>query len=262
MATRLFEFISKKIKRLLYAPNIKVDSSENLTRLGSEYGGWTFEDSPDLRNSVIVSCGLGEDASFDVEFSAAYSARVIIVDPTPRAVKHFEQIKSRTGLPNSEKYGTTGRQPASSYDLSRLDDDSLRLEPVALWTEASRLKFFAPPNPDHVSHSIVNYQNKYKDSTPYIEVEALTPESLLDKHRLGSVPLMKLDIEGAEIQVIPHMLRNSLKPRQILVEFDELNTPGPRAKKNVEATDRSLRDAGYQCRFFDHRCNCLYVLAN
>ena len=33
-----------------------------------------------------------------------------------------------------------------------------------------------------------------------------------------------MDIEGAENQVIPYLLKNKIFPKQILVEFDELHT--------------------------------------
>ena len=72
---------------------------------------------------------------------------------------------------------------------------------------------------------------------------------------------MKLDIEGAEINVIRHMLDKSIRPRQILVEFDEMNAPSARGKKDIEHTDSTLRQAGYLCRYFDGRANALYVLS-
>src|SRR3569832_187068 len=71
--------------------------SYNLLRLGSCYGGWTFVEDPALCGSVMISCGLGEDASFDIEFAARFGAQVLLVDPTPRAIKHFEEISSKYG---------------------------------------------------------------------------------------------------------------------------------------------------------------------
>ena len=125
--------------------------------------------------------------------------------------------------------------------FARLIRDRSILEPFALWVENTKLKFFAPPDPAHVSHSIVNCQNDYAQDAPHIEVATTTPEALLSKYDLKTVPLMKLDIEGAEINVIPHMLENAIHVRQLLVEFDEMNFPSERSKKNVEDTDRMLK---------------------
>ena len=216
--------------------------------------------SSDLQFSTIISCGLGEDASFDVEIASKFNAKVIIVDPTPRAILHFEEIQKRIGQSAIHGYVKGGTQPTVSYDLSRVTKDSLILEPFALWVEITKIKFFAPPNPDHVSHSIINFQNNYSRSTPHIEVPTITLEALLEKHQVKAVQLMKLDIEGAEVDVIKHMLEKSIFPRQVLLEFDELNVPSVRAKRNAEDTDKALRQAGYECRYFDGVSNFLYRL--
>ena len=99
MLTRVRNHVLDRMARRKYAPQIEVDKAPNLQRLGSHYGGWTFEPSGDLKRATILSCGLGEDASFDVEFAAAFNATVIIVDPTPRAIAHFAQMQSRLGQP-------------------------------------------------------------------------------------------------------------------------------------------------------------------
>jgi FkbM family methyltransferase len=253
---------SRLLTRRRYAPSIEVQRSPNLIRLGSDYGGWTFEPSLDLQDSVVVSCGLGEDASFDVEFTSRFGAKVIILDPTPRAIHHFEAIQERIGQPALQNYLKGGNQPIFSYDLSKVAKGSLILEPSALWVENTKLRFFAPTNPAHVSHSIVNYQNNYQKNTSNIEVASTTVETVLAKYRLKTVPLMKLDIEGAEIMVIRDMMEKTIRPRQLLVEFDEMNCPSYRSKQNAEDTDKILRQSGYVCRYFDGRANFLYTHSN
>lgn len=260
MPTRLVNRITHRIGRWKYAPNIEVQRSHSLLRLGSDYGGWTFADSPDLRDSVIVSCGLGEDASFDVEFASRFRSKVILVDPTPRAIRHFEEIQMRVGQPASQGYVKGGKQPAAAYDLRKIDKGSLMLEPFALWVEKTKLKFFAPENPENVSHSIVNDRDNHAEEAPHIEVATITLEALLSKHDLKTVPLMKLDIEGAEIDVIRHMVESGTRVRQLLVEFDALNSPSPKSKKDVEDTDEMLRRAGYACGYFDGKMSFLYEL--
>lgn len=260
MLTDLWNRVSRRIARLRYAPAIVVKPSSNLIRIGSAYGGWTFERSADLEESTILSCGLGEDASFDIEFAARFNAKVIVVDPTPRAIRHFEEIEMRVGRSSSESYVSGGKQPPDAYDLRKLVKGSLLLEPLALWVEKTKLKMFAPPNPDHVSYSITTPSSP-SQATTSIEVATTTPEDLLAKYHLEAVPLMKLDIEGAEINVIMHMLDKSILPRQLLVEFDEMNIPSALGKKNVERADAALGRAGYQCRYFDGRANVLYVLS-
>lgn len=238
---------------------IEIQHSAELLRLGTSYGGWVFEPSADLQGSVIVSCGLGEDASFDIEFASKFCAKVIIVDPTPRAIRHFETIQERIGQSAVQSHAKRGQLLVDSYDLRKITKESLILERSALWIENATLKFFAPPNPEHVSHSIVNYQNNYSQETRHIEVASITLEALFAKYHLHTIPLIKLDIEGAEIQVIRYMLEKSIHPRQLLVEFDEMNCPSDRSKQKVEDVDRLLRHEGYSCRYFDGHTNFLYA---
>ena len=184
-----------------------------------------------------------------------------MVDPTPRALIHFGEIRARIGQPAIERYVAGGRQSATSYDLRNISHSALILEPSALWIENTRIKFYAPPNPNHVSHSIVNVQNKTSQNTPYIEVTAVTPEVLRNKYELQEMQLMKLDIEGAELHVIRHMMERSILPRQLLVEFDEMRFPCEQSKRNTEGTDEMLKLAGYTCCHFDGSANFLYVLS-
>ena len=88
----------------------------------------------------------------------------------------------------------------------------------ALWNKNESLRFYEPPNPNHVSHSIINYQNEYKKNTSFIEVSAITIENLLNELNLNpeDIPLIKLDIEGAEIEFLNNCLNYGFKPRKYL----------------------------------------------
>ncbi len=71
-------------------------------------GNWILVDDAELQGATIISAGLGEDASFDVEFAARYQAKIVIVDPTPSAIAHFDEIAKRIGLPADEPYQPPG----------------------------------------------------------------------------------------------------------------------------------------------------------
>jgi FkbM family methyltransferase len=205
--------------------------SRTLVRLGSGYGAWTVADDPGLYGSTIWSAGLGEDASFDIAFAERYNARVVMIDPTPRAIAFYARE-----VPQDGRFELCDR---------------------ALWTEDSRISFFAPPNPAHVSHSIVNFQNDYSSTTEHIEVEAITVDYLIDRY--GCPPLVKLDIEGAEVEVICDMMRKEVHPSQILVEFDELQVPSQQSRKRVERVHAALLASGYSLVHHDSPANFLYV---
>ncbi|MEO0356695.1 MAG: FkbM family methyltransferase [Pseudomonadota bacterium] len=228
-------------------------------RLGSGACGWVFMDDPALYNSTIISAGLGEDASFDLEFAKRYNAKIIIVDPTPRATVHFGAIINHLGQKKTAEYSSTGTQPIAAYDLEGVRSDQLVLVEKALWNEPTTLKFFAPQNPDHVSHSAVNFQNNYSDDTPYLEVDAIPFGQLMADQGIVEVPLIKLDIEGAEVEVLIQCLDEGIKPNQILVEFDELNMPSDVAFERVDRVHARLVAEGYDIVRTDGQADFLYV---
>ena len=135
------------------------------------------------------------------------------------------------------------------------------LVPKALWNEKTTLKFFMPPNPDHVSCSISNYQNNYRDDTEHLDVESTTISEIMKQFGSSDTgpPLIKLDIEGAEIEVIQDILDHDLRPVQILVEFDELNGSSKKGHGRVDSTHESLTKHGYKCIHTDGQTDFLYV---
>ena len=232
----------------------------NILHLGTKYGGYSFVDEDYLNGCTIISAGLGEDASFDIEFARKYNAKVIIVDPTPRSIKYFEELMSSIGTLSSTPDLDDGQQPISAYDLSSLSEANFQLVEKALWDKKGRLRFFEPTNPSHVSHSIINFQNNYSNETKFIEVDAIPLDLLLTELNINSsdLLLMKLDIEGAEIEVLTHCLSKGILPRQILVEFDELLVPSDRGFKRATKMDELLIKNGYKMLKTDGVADFLY----
>jgi FkbM family methyltransferase len=249
----------RRVRRFAYGPRIPVAECDGLTFLGSSYGGWHFANRSALRNSLIVSCGLGEDATFDVEFASRFHARVILVDPTPRAIAHFAFIVERLGQAAVSQYSTTGTQPVDAYDLTTVADGQLELVPLAVTAANGNVQFFAPKNPADVSYSVVNFQNDYSRTTPHIEVTGITFPDLIANLPSGDVELVKFDIEGAEIAVIPQMLEAGITPTQVLVEYDELNRPSRRACSNFRFVHGLLLGHGYLPIHFDGRSCVSYL---
>lgn len=264
IGTRIAHYLSRLKKKLVHRHPLqrpfRLEGYEFI-RLGSEYGGWSLIHSPILSNSTIVSAGLGEDASFDIEIASRYKARVVIIDPTPRAIAHFQAILSNLGNPRSKPYVRGGQQPVTAYELSDITPDQLTLVDKALWNTNSTLKFYMPKNPAHVSHSITNVANDYREDTGHIFVQSATLTEILNllgicKETIG---LLKLDIEGAEIEVIESMLSNNILPAQLLIEFDDLAKPSKYAFRRVDQAVASLKKHGYVLAHADGERNFLFV---
>lgn len=256
----LFARLAKAIKRRVFAPHVKTTPVADLCRMGSRYGGWVFVDRPEVVNSTIVSCGLGEDACFDVEFAAKYASKVVIVDPTPRAVEHYDKLVARVGSAAAGTYADSGSQPIDAYEMSAISLGQLVLVPEALADHVGVIRFFAPPDSKHVSHSIVNFQNGYSEQTTSIQVPCIDVATLRLKLRGVTPPLVKMDIEGAEILVIPEFISEGWLPIQLLVEYDELNFPSRRGRRNFDQVDTLLRASGYAAVYWDGRSCVTYLL--
>jgi FkbM family methyltransferase len=247
------------IRRRLFSParwlagQVHAPPAEVL-RLGTEYGGWTIVQDPRLRNSWVVLCGAGEDISFDLALQAAYRCNILIVDPTPRAVDHFQLVLSsaQTGVKTA-----INNSANEFYDLTNVDLSRVHFLPVAVWKEKTLIKFWEPLERSHVSHSITNFQGTSK----YIEVEAEPLSHIIGRFGLSNddIHLVKLDIEGAAAEVIDWMCDNAFRPKQLLVEFDEMTFPDLSTMPRVKKVTSCLRAVGYELVHFDGHANCTFL---
>ena len=49
---------------------------------------------------------VGEDMSFDLKLQSKYDSNIILIDPTTKSVKHYEEIKQYYTIPNFSLQGT------------------------------------------------------------------------------------------------------------------------------------------------------------
>lgn len=145
MKKRVRNWLREKRYKRHKLQSVRARHGLRLVTLGSDYGSWTFQEDESLQGCTIVSAGLGEAASFDVEFANRFNSRVVIIDPTPRTVVHIGAIKKRFGQGGETGYVPGGSQPVEAYDLSTCSEDNLIMVDRALWyrrqgTESGRVR--------------------------------------------------------------------------------------------------------------------------
>ena len=210
-------------------------------RFGTPYGGWQVPVDVVSPETVVVSAGAGEDISFDLELIRRYRMTVHIVDPTPRARAHvlgvIHAVEGRTPADADRAH-----DPSEMYDLTDVGSERIKYLDCGLWNKDQVVRFYAPANPLNVSHSAVNLQK----TSEYFEAECLRFNSICARQGISAVEILKLDVEGAEHDVIQDVIAGSLSPRIICVEFDEApHWKELTAFKRVRSSIEDLDEAGY-----------------
>jgi FkbM family methyltransferase len=216
---------------------------KKLARLGTAYGGWWIP--LDCSPTICYSAGAGEDISFDVELAKRFRSSIRIIDPTPRAIEHFQKLQNAVA---SNQPFAINNSATDFYTLSATDLACLHFVPYGLASEDTDMRFYKPRDPAHVSCSVLNLQ-KTED---FFMALCYRLESLM--HRFGDthIDLLKLDIEGAEYSVLDDLIHSKLLPPVLLVEFDEAHTPlDSNAHTRIDQRIRALEKSGMHCIFVE-----------
>lgn len=173
---------------------------------GSDYGGWVICPENLSKTSIIYSFGVGEDTSWDEELIAEYGVKVFGFDPTPKSATYVQ----KRNLHNF-----------TFFQIGVADHDGL-------------FKFYPPKNLSHVSCSIFKQQDLQDEP---ILVKMMTLDAIMKQLGHEKIDILKMDIEGAEYGVIEDIIKKSIFPQQILVEFHHRFSPF-----SIADTKRAIRD--------------------
>ena len=225
----------------------------NLIRLGTAYGGWIIPHKPALtESSICYLAGAGEDISFDCALAKMFFCNVRIIDPTPRAVRHFKELER--AVKEGRRF-PVNNSDVDFYEISVPDLARLFFLPFGLADKDVELKFYMPRNPAHVSCSTENLQKTDK----YFTAQCYRLSTLMARQGDAEIDLLKMDIEGGEYAVVRDLVASNLLPRILLIEFDEAHTPldndaGARINENIT----QLVNAGMRCIAVEG-CNATFV---
>ena len=233
------EYYKKKMRAYLTKADLPHE------KLGTKYGIGVIPSNFLNSESVCYCAGAGDDISFDLELIKKFKCKVFIFDPTPRAKNHYEELVLRT---NKGEKMLIGHDSTSLFYSVGPDDLKLSsFYQIGLWSEDKILKFFPPKSDKDVSYSLLNL---HKTDDP-IEVECKTVGHIMSMLGHKDINLLKLDIVGAEYEVVDSLIADKIFPEILLIEFDEgslasyFQTAESHYFRRITRTIEKLLAAGY-----------------
>ncbi|MDX1404891.1 MAG: FkbM family methyltransferase [Woeseiaceae bacterium] len=181
-------------------------------------GGWWYAPGHLGADSIVYSLGVGDEIDFDLAIIDKFGVEVHAFDPTPSSVDMLGDRQLPAGF-SFHPWAITA------------SDGSLRFYP-RLRKDGSK---------SEVMYTMVAEKETVNDA---IEVPAYSLNTICEKLGHGKIDLMKMDIEGAEYEVLEGLLTSRIKPTQLLVEFHH-RFPGIGLPRTMDLIDR-LRDDGYR----------------
>ena len=225
-----------------------------MQRLGTVYGGWIIPADIDLNaESIVYSGGVGEDISFDILLQDKYKSNIILIDPTVRAVLHYEQAKQFYQTKVPQFTGDIQKDYVAKICDAKPDFSKFTYLLKGLWSDTNVLKFYKPTNEKYVSSTLI--EKMYSDNYTLAPVDSI--KNIMNDLGHTQIDLLKLDIEGSEIVVLNQMLDDKIYPRYICVEFD-LKLKNVDYKMETDTLIRRLEKEGYIMKVNDG-LNCLFV---
>lgn len=188
-----------------------------MNKLGTNYGGWIVPNNIQLNeDSIVYSGGVGEDISFDLLLQDKYNCSIMLIDPTERALKHFEEIKKYYINKTTIFSGDIQKDYLPIIQNLKPNFDKMKYYDIGLWNSKTELKFYRQNNPQYVSQSLIPNMFGFD----YDTIQTTTIKEIMNENNHTSIDLLKLDIEGAEIEVLNNMLDDCIYPKYLCVEFD------------------------------------------
>jgi FkbM family methyltransferase len=200
-------------QRLFYGALLR--NGYNLLEFGNRDAdcSWVFCPDDLHAQSVVYGGGVGRDISFEHALVKRFGCDVVLFDPSP-----------------------TG---AETMSLAENQIPQFKFHPVALAGQCGQLTF-APPK-DQAEGSWF----AQKGSAATLEVPCVDLLTLMRRNGHDHIDLIKIDIEGAEYDVIDHVLEHRLRVRQILVEYHHQMLPGIRRSQTIRSMLKLIA-AGYR----------------
>ena len=164
---------------------------DSATLYGGDHG-WVIDESSIDSESIIYSVGVGSNIDFDLELIDSLDVTIHAFDPTPRSV---EWVKEQ--------------------NLS----NKFIFHPVGLAAENGFMNFYPPAKSSSTHFSPVD---RYGNTDNEIKAPVKDIDTIASELGHKKIDLLKMDIEGAEYEVIKALPDSEVIINQILIEFHHM----------------------------------------
>jgi len=199
----------------------KVQVNDNQLR----FGDWVICPDQIDAQSIVYSLGVGEDIDLDKQLIEQFGVLIHAFDPTPNSI---EWLKAKDISANFDFH---------PYGISILDGE------LKLYPRVNRRG-----RKSKVMYTLIDSGGTDEDS---ISINVKQLPTVMAELGHSSIDLLKMDIEGAEFDVLDQVIDSNIEIGQILVEFHH-RFAGIGKARMVQMLKR-MDSAGYKIFFIDDR---------
>ena len=183
-----------------------------------QVGNYKIRKISQKSSPIIYSFGIGSDISFDKSVKNLFNVPIYMYDPTPNVAKFMK---------NFEK------------------DKQLIFKNEGLYIKEKKLKLYKSSNKKKLNASIYPI---HEDKRNFSLVQFRTLESFMKLNNHDRIDILKMDIEGAAVDVLDHMIHETkIRPKQIITEIEivSINEPLSYLTK-ITKLMKSIKTNGYE----------------
>jgi len=183
--------LNKLVKMLIKQIRLKEAKKMGLNYLASNF---IYFPNNLKEGAVVIDAGCSYEADFSVYMIEKYSIRSFGIDPTRKHQIHLKNLEN--------KY--------SNYSKHL---------PYAIGARAMKLNFFES-NKNESGSILDRHVNILNDDHISYQVDVLNLDNICEKTGSFTIEILKLDLEGAEYELINKITPEVLSPfKQIFIEF-------------------------------------------
>lgn len=175
---------------------------------------------------IIYSFGIGGQIKFEEILAEKFKAKIFCYDPTSKEfIKYYK----------------------NNYNIN--------LFPYGIWKKDEKIRFYYLEGEKDKGASITNYFETKEDDFGE-ELQCYTLKTLMNKNQHSYIDILKMDIEGAALEVFENILNDKIYPNQIVTEFEfsEKDDLSPEDELKYKEFEKKLIKLVEKMKLLNYKC--------